>query len=721
MRSMLPATETRTLLVEIGTEDLPPRLMRESRGFHALLLGLLQKEQFADPSPPPAEAPSWLYTPRRLAVKIGGVTTRQPEKTERRVGPPATRVDPKDPAVSGFAKSCGVEAGQLEIHDGRLCCDVKTGGRALQDILPSLLLSSLKRLNIERRMRWEVPEEGGEYAFARPVRWLCALHGEEVIDFKLFGVHSGRVTYGHRFHCPTPLQLKRAEDYEKELANAGRVIVDADARREKILSRLSAAAPGCLASDDSPLSDEATATTEWPQVLNAAFDEKFLTLPPEVITEALETGLRAFVQKAPDSGEPLPQISIVTDTESNAPELVRRGYERVARARLEDARFFFERGKKTTLESRRELLERTLFQEKLGTLADKSGRLTQLAEWIAPHCGASPRHVRRAAELCKCDLGSDIVDEYPRLQGIIGGYYAVADGESDEVAMAIREHYRPHRLDDVPTAPASAALAIADKADTLAGFWRIGVTPSSSRDPYGLGRTVEAMLLLLMKNRIDLSPCDLTARAAALYATRPDEEYPTKIKADLDRYISGKLGRVAALYVRNAVRESTVRATALAESVAGARPEPTQPYDFVCRLKAMAAFVGDPAAESLIRTSKRIANLLKQSDAEDDEPCPDILSEPAERALLAAMSDCQHDFDRQFRNRGYTEAMKTLAGLHEPVDRFFDEILIMADDRALRNSRLALLKKARRMFLRIADFSCLYSTLDDGDRPGESR
>ena len=716
----MPATtETRTLLIEIGTEDLPPGLMREYRGFHALLAGLLQKEQFADPSPLPAEIPSWLYTPRRLAVKIGGVKTRQPEKTARRVGPPMTRADPANPAVSGFAKSCGVEPGRLEIHDGRLCCDVKTGGRALRDILPSLLSASLKQIDGERRMRWGAQEEGGEQAFARPVRWLCALHGEEVIDFTLFGVRAGRTTHGHRFHCPAPLRLRHADEYEKKLADAGYVIVNVNRRREKILAQLGDTTAGCLSPDGGLASDEATATTEWPQVLNAAFDEKFLSLPAEVITEALETGLKTFVQKAPGSGQPLPRISIVADVESNSPEIIRRGYERVARARLEDARFFFEQGKKTTLESRRELLKRTLFQEKLGTLADKSARLAQLAEWLARHCGASPAHVRRAAELCKCDLGSDIVGEYPKLQGIIGGYYATADGESDEVATAIREHYRPHRFDDVPTAPASVALSIADKADTLAGFWRIGAIPSSSKDPYGLGRAVEAMLLLLIKNKIDLNPPDLTARAAALYSAPPDEEYPSKIKADLDRYLFDKLSRVATLYVHNATRESTVRTTTLAESVARAHPEPTRPYDFVCRLKAMVTFVKDPAAESLIQTSKRIGNLLKQSDAEDGEPCPDIMSEPAERTLLAAMADCQQDFDRQFRKRGYADAMKTLAGLREPVNRFFDEILIMTDDRRLRDSRLALLKKARRMFLRVADFSCLYLTPDDGSDDGE--
>lgn len=713
---MLPATETRTLLIEIGTEDLPPGLMREYRGFHALLLDLLQKEQFVDPSPTPPDSPPWLYTPRRLAVKISGVKPCQPERTERRVGPPSTHADPGNPAVAGFARSCGVEPEQLEIHDGRLCCDVKTGGQTLQDILPSLLLSALKRIHIERRMRWGAQ---GEHAFARPVRWLCALHGEEVIDFELYGVRSGRATYGHRFHCPEPLQLQCAEDYEKKLADTGHVIVDVNRRRETILTQLDSVAPGCLMPGDEPRSDEATAITEWPQVLNAAFDEKFLTLPPEVITEALETGLKAFVQKAPDSTGPLPQISVVADVESSAPEAIRRGYERVARARLEDARFFFERGRKTTLESRRKLLERTLFQEKLGTLADKSRRLAQLAEWIARQYGASPEHARRAAELCKCDLGSDIVGEYPQLQGIIGGYYAAADGEDNQVATAIREHYRPHRLDDIPKAPVSVALAIADKTDTLAGFWRIGAKPSSSKDPYGLGRAVEAILLLIMENKIDLNLLELTARATTLYNTPSDDgdpsndEYPLEIKADLDRYIAGRLGRVAALYVRNTTGETAARITALAESVARAQPAPTQSYDFVCRLQAMVTFVKDPAAESLIQTSKRIGNLLKQSGADEDEPRPDLLSEPAERALLAAMTGCQDDFDLQFSKRRYAKAMKTLAGLREPVDRFFDNILIMTDDPALRNSRLALLKKARRMFFRVADFSCIPPTPDD--------
>ena len=703
-------TESRTLLIEIGTEDLPAELMNELAGFQRFFLEVLEKEQFAEDHSTSAEELTPLYTPRRLAVKINDIKTRQPEKTKLRIGPPATRIDPDDPAVRGFAKSCRADVGQLEINNGRLCCNVTTGGQPLQDALPSLLLSALSRIDIKRRMRWGAQAEKREYTFARPIRWLCILHGRQPIEFDLFGVRSGNTTYGHRFHCPSPLRLDNADEYERTLKEKAHVIVNPNEREEKIRAKSGEISKERLAGGSDFRIKEAIATTEWPQVLDIDFDKKFLSLPPEVITQALETGLKAFVKKEPGSNGLSARIGIVSDVESKDPKTIKRGYEKVARARLEDAQFFFERDKKTTLESRRKFLGRTLFQEHLGTLEDKSARLTKLVEWLAPHCDATAEHARRAARLCKCDLGTDVVGEYPTLQGTMGGYYAEADGENTKVATAIKEHYLPHGFHDVPKTPESVALAIADKIDTLAGFWRIGLKPSSSRDPYGLGRAVEALLLLLIENQIDLSLTDLIDEAMVCYDACLNSECPPNIRDDLFEYIFTGMTRIATRYIKAPPREPATapHSGLLSDSVANAVPEPKIPHDFVCRLKAIATFIEDPTAGSLIQANKRIGNILKNHHIDDAEPVVEMMSEPAERALLKELDGCREAFDRKLEARDYANAMKMLAGLRESVDRLFDETLIMAEDSAMRDNRLALLKRARRMFLRIADFSLIH-------------
>ena len=675
----------RALLVEIGTEELPPSVVADGCLPFARELGSrLERENFLARAPEPAH----LCTPRRIAVRIEGVASRQPAEMVERKGPPATEIDGNNPAVKGFAKSCGVETDRLEIRDGRLCCRVESGGRTLGEVLPGLLLALPPYLRCERLMRWGA----GEHAFARPVHWLCVLHGEEVIPCELFGTKSGRVSHGHRHHCSGPLTLEGADDYEEVLREKGRVIVDFAERKSRIESK--------VGTDNAKLADEAAATTEWPQVLTAQFDEAFLSLPCEVITRTLESGLKAFVETDAD-GKPVPRFLVVADVESEQPEVIARGYENVVRARLKDAEFFFEQDKKVSLEERRGMLGRTQFREKLGTLADKAERLEKLAAFVAPLCAASSRHVRRAAQLCKCDLGTDLVGEYPELQGIMGGYYAAA-AEHETVASAIRDHYLPQgRHGRMPETPEGAALALADKADTLAGFWSIGLAPSSSRDPYGLRRLATDVLRIMVRRELDFDVAALTDEAVAGYGGAQSD-----VAAGLRGYMGEQLGSCAFVW---SFPEHEDKTTDLVNAVAVADPrvltDPGCPVDFFRRLDAVASFVRGPDSDSLVSAHKRIRNILRKADVKKTAPDPGIASEQAERDLFAAVNTCRAEFERRLGDRDHSGAMKTLAGLREPVDRFFDDVLVMSENERERDNRLALLGDIRAMFSRIADFS----------------
>ncbi len=680
--------EQRTLLIEIGTEELPPALVPGlAEDFLAQLRMKLKAEQYDT-----RETAAALCTPRRIAAKIAGVATHQPTKTVARKGPPATRIDESDAATQGFAKSCGVAVKQLELRDGRLFCHAETGGHSLAARLAELLPAVLNQLLIPRRMRWGE----GAHSFARPVHWLCVLHGDEVVPCELFGVKAGRVTYGHRHHCPQSLELAHADDYEATLEEQGRVLADFAARSTQIEQRVGPAAPSLL--------HETAATTEWPQTLSAGFAPAFLTLPSEVITQTLEHALKVF-PKRDAKGQVLAKFTIVADIESSDPQTIVRGYENVVRARLEDARFFFEQDKKTSLEARRAMLKRTLFQKKLGTLADKAARLEKLAAFLAPHCEASPAHTQRAAQLCKCDLGTDLVGEYPKLQGVMGGCYAANDGEHDAVAAAIKEHYLPQGRDaDTPATPAGAALALADKTDTLAGFLGVGLTPSGSKDPYGLRRAANGVIRILLEREIDLDVNALIAAAVSAYGDLfQDRDAVHQTVCD---YITEQLHNCLSagmLAGRPAIKPDRV------EAVANAQPSTTRPLDFYRRLEAIDTFTRDPAADSLIAASKRTRNILAKTDAAKIKPSPhaNAMTEDAERDLREAVDAARKTFDQQLGAGDYLGAMKTLAALRAPVDRFFDEVLVMSENKKERDNRLALLNDLRVMFLKIADFSAL--------------
>lgn len=713
-------SEARTLLIEIGVEDLPPALIETGAAFADVLSGLLREENFLRAAEPPPET---CCTPRRIAAKLQNVATHQPKETIERKGPRAERIDKDDPATRGFAKSCGVAIERLKLRDGRLFCLAETGGRTLGEVLPALLPAAASRMPIPRRMRWG----DGEHAFARPVHRLCVLHGDEVIPCELFGIKAGRAIGGHRHHCPEPLELRTADEYETRLKEQGRVIVQFGERAAAVERQVGNAAGAGLSIVSDTMLHETAATTEWPHALNACFDEAFLSLPREVIEQTLEHALKVFVlqdEKARLSS----RFVIVADVESNDPQTIVRGYETIVRARLEDARFFFEQDKKTSLEARRAMLKRTLFQEKLGALADKAKRLETLAASLAPRCGASPERTKRAAQLCKCDLGCDLVGEYPKLQGIMGGYYAEADGEDAAVATAIREHYLPLGRGDVPTSPEGATLALCDKADTLAGFWLAGLTPSGSKDPYGLHRAATGILRIVIHGGFDLGLEELIAEAVSGYDGLFKRETRDAARADLAGYLRNQLHDpvfVWSLAGHQDKDTDQINAVAAASGEKEAAQKPIRPLDFIRRLGAVAAFTRDAAvADSLIAANKRIRNILKKTGLKKIEeagagPDETTITEDAERGLLEAVNARRDKFERLYAEHDYIGAMQTLAELREPVDRFFDEVLVMAEDERQRANRLALLHHIMRLFLKIADLSELNSgkTLRSGDAP----
>ncbi len=599
-------------------------------------------------------------------------------------------IDENNPAVKGFARSCGIAVGDLEIRDGRLLGEAQTGGKALAEYIPEILPSMLTAITISRRMRWG----DGKHRFARPVHWLCVLHGDEVIPCELFGIKSGHVTYGHRHHCPQPLTLNRADDYEETLKEEGRVIVDFDERREEIETP--------VGPTESALLNEAAATTEWPQVLDADFDPAFLALPSEVIVQTLEHALKVFPRRD-EQGQLLPKFAIVADVESSNPQTIVRGYENVVRARLEDAKFFFEQDQKTSLEKRRAILKRTLFQEKLGTLADKATRLEKLAAFLAPYCGASPEHTQRAAQLCKCDLDTDLVGEYPALQGIMGGYYAAAAGENEKVADAIRDQYARglHGDYDTPHTPEGVALALADRVDTLVGFHLVDLTPSGSKDPFALGSTAMSILYILAKREVDLDLGALLDEALLGYQNDFDELKRQAAHQGLVDYLYSQMNGTNFVPL---VRSLPVRRDVIA-AVGKAIPKTMCPWDFIRRFDALCEFIQIYDADSLIAANKRIRNILAKTDGADAAPDADAMTAGAEINLFSAVEVRRATFDRQFGGGDYLGAMETLARLRVPVDRFFDEVLVMSENEKERDNRLALLNNIRAMFLKIADFS----------------
>jgi glycyl-tRNA synthetase beta chain len=690
---MSNAVGAEDFLFELGTEELPPLALPElERALAESLRSALAAAGIAH-----GELVSYA-APRRLAVLIRSLATRQGEQRIKRRGPPVSAAFDKQGqptrAATAFADSCGVSLETLgRIHEGKgefLYFEATQPGAETASLLPSMVQAALDALPIPKRMRWGASEA----QFVRPVHWVVLRLGAAVLPARILDTDSGGRSRGHRFHAPGWLDIDAPARYADILREQGHVIASFAERRDMIRHQVttSAAAQGGTAVLDESLLDEVTALVEWPVAVVGRFDERFLTLPREVLLSTLQEHQRYFAIEGAD-GALTPFFITISNIDSREPARVREGNERVVRPRLSDAAFFQQQDRRAPLAAWRDDLDKVTFQAKLGSIGDKVRRVQALAAHIAPALGGDAAHAERAALLCKCDLLSAMVGEFPELQGIMGAYYALADGENPEVAAAVREHYQPRGAGDaLPGTLTGAAVALADKLDTLAGIFAIGQKPSGTKDPFALRRAAIGVLRIILESRFDLDLGELVAQAVKLQ--------PVQQAGCAEEVLSYILERLRAHYQEAGVASEIFDAVL----ATGSR----RPLDFDARVNAVAAFRSLPEAESLAAANKRIANILKKSAAETAASVDvSLLQVDAERALHAALEGVSAGVEADLGSRRYNAALTTLAGLRPAIDAFFNDVMVNDPDPALRANRLALVGRVRELFSGVADLSRL--------------
>ncbi|NGX17511.1 glycine--tRNA ligase subunit beta [Wenzhouxiangella sp. XN24] len=691
-------TERADFLVELGTEELPPKALPAlSAAFRDGLVARLAEARLGHGD---VEA---FATPRRLALKVRRLETRQADQAVALRGPPmrVARVDGAwTRAAEKFAASAGVDCDALveqEEAKGSYVYAHKTEtGAAAATLLPGLVESALAALPVPRRMRWGAAEA----EFVRPVHWLVMLLGPDVVACSMYGIEAGRHTRGHRFMAPTPIELAGPDDYPGRLEDEGYVVPCFETRRTRIRDQAETAAAehGERLVLDPALLDEVTALVEWPVPVVGAFEERFLALPEEVLIATLQDHQRYFPLRRAD-GRLAPRFITISNLESASPEVIRHGNERVVRPRLADAAFFWAQDRKAPLAEREALLDNVVFQEKLGSTGARSRRVAALAVQMAERLGEDPAAVRRAARLAKCDLVTAMVGEFPELQGTMGRYYALADGEDPDIAAAIEAQYLPRFAGDrLPATRTGQLLALADKLDTVAGIFAIGQRPTGNRDPFGVRRAALGILRILVECELDLDMPALVAQAAAAQPV-PGGDAGEIVEFLLDRlrgyYVDGGAPVIVGLDVFNAVQAR----------------QPASLVDFHQRLVAVLEFTRLDAATALAAANKRIANILRQAEGGVSGAVDrGLLREPAEQALDSQVRELAAEVTPLVTARRYREALERLATLRPAVDRFFDDVLVMDPDPDLRANRLALLASLQGLFMGIADVSRIGST-----------
>jgi glycyl-tRNA synthetase beta chain len=696
--------KTEDFLVELGTEELPPKALQTLRD--AFAAGI--SRGLADARLEHSEVLAYA-TPRRLAVLVNELAVKQPTQAVESKGPPTKLAydDTGKPtkAAEAFANKCRVDIKQLDTlstDKGEwLFYKGEVAGQQASELLPGIVDAALAALPIPKRMRW------GDSAveFVRPVHWLVMLLGAKVVDATILGLQAGNESRGHRFHAPGAIRLKKPSDYESLLKSKGKVIADFSTRRALVekLAREQAVKLGGEALLDDAVLDEVTALVEWPVPVAGGFDEKFLRLPREVLIYTLQDHQRYFpVEKG---GTLLPAFIAMSNLESKDPAQVQAGNERVVLPRLADAAFFFDQDSKTKLADREGSLANVVYQKGLGSLADKSKRVAELAAQLCGATGADQAQTARAATLARTDLLTDMVGEFPNLQGRMGYYYAINDGEPEAVAVGIEEQYLPRQAGDrLPATPVGRTLSLADRLDTLAGIFSLGKRPSGNKDPFGLRRQALGVVRILIESEIDL---DLEAILSAAVELQPVQPSAGDVAAELYDFI---LDRMRAWYLDGQAPGFAKGdiSTEIFESVRNRRPASL--LDFHQRLKAVQAFMGLESASSLAAANKRIANILRKSDEAADRPVDEgLFDAQEEKQLHAAVVTLLPEHEADLANRNYGAALERLAGLRAPVDGYFDQVMVMTDDEKVRANRLAQLGQLRGLFLDVADISCLQS------------
>ncbi len=690
-------------LVEIGVEELPPKdLSLFERHFRSAFCSGLEQAELAC-----SEVESYA-SPRRLALVARKLAMKQPTRVFEKRGPPLAMARDSDGrwgrAAEAFARSCGCAPEQL--HTLRtpkgewLAFREKRPGRSASSLLPGIVAGALERLPIPRAMRWG----SGEEEFIRPVHWVVMLHGRKVAPATVLGRRAGRVSRGHRFMGERRLKLEAAEDYAGTLRDKGRVIASFDERRETILDlakRQATRLGGQLASNPQ-LEDEITGLVEWPVALCGTFEKRFLELPEAAITATLKEHLRFFPVRGP-SGGLLAGFVLISNIESPQPASIIAGAERVVRARLNDADFFYRRDCSDTLAARAPGLDAVRYQDRLGSLGERAARLAALAGELAPATGADPAAAQRAGLLCKADLLTGIVGEFPRLQGVMGAHYANKDGESAEVCVAIGEHYSPRQAGDaIPASPAGQAVALADRLDSLAGLFSIGRQPRGASDPFGLRRAALAVLRICIEGAVEL---DLPASLdCALSRQPPEAPTPPDSAETLYSFI---MERLKAWYLDGLHPGSADFAVTPEQFAAVRARNPASPLDFHRRLHALHGFLKGPVADDLTTSNKRIGNILRSATPAPGAMDEGLLREAEEQTLHAAFVRMLPQYRQRLNERDYAGALERLASLQGPLGNFFDRVLVMSEDDRLRHNRLALLAGIQDMLLKIADLSLL--------------
>ncbi|MDB5727584.1 MAG: glycine--tRNA ligase subunit beta [Noviherbaspirillum sp.] len=693
-----------TLLVELLTEELPPKaLAKLGDAFAAGIQSGLKSRNFLDDG---AVATSYA-TPRRLAVSISNVRAMSPDKTIREKvlpvsvalnaeGAPAAPLVKKLAALAQSTKVAQITLDQLErAQDGKAESFFYTytaAGSALHAGLQEVLEDVLGKLPIPKVMSYQRPD-GSTVEFVRPAHRLVALHGTEILPVAVLGLAANRVTLGHRFLSQGEITIPDAQSYPTILETQGKVIASVAARKERIRSSLLDAAAGDTVLMPDALLDEVTALVEWPVVYACKFEDAFLAVPQECLILTMQTNQKYFAL-TDASGRLRSRFLIVSNLETSDPQHIIGGNERVVRPRLADAKFFFEQDKKKKLADRLPGLASVVYHNKLGTQAQRTERIRMLAGGIASALGTDVALAERGALLAKADLLTDMVGEFPELQGIMGTYYARHDGEHEEVAQAASEHYQPRFAGDaLPATGTGTAVALADKLETLVGIWGIGLQPTGDKDPFALRRHALGVLRMLIEKRLPLSLSGLLRDAAQLFAGNANFKDPT---AEVGAFMLDRL--------RGLLRE---RGYAQNEIEAVVAQNPDRLDNILERLNAVQAFAALPEAESLAAANKRITNILKKTSVAGAEVRTSLLKESAEENLYSAMTELKPKVDQAFANGDFTTTLKALAHLRTNVDAFFNDVMVMAEDEQLRNNRIALLSRLHEMMNQVADISKL--------------
>ena len=676
--------KTHDFLLELGTEELPPKLLLKlsnslrdnfEQELNKLNLNFNNTKAFA--------------TPRRLAVTISELQSKQQDQVIEKKGP---STQSPEMAINGFAKSCGVSVDELEKKElaGKeyFFYSKEEPGQSIKDLLPSIIEKSIKDIPITRSMKWG----DSDYSFVRPVHWLVVMLDKDVVNANIMGLKSGRESKGLRFQ-DSILKFTHANEYENLMSQKAQILVDFNKRKELIRDQILSVAKTNNAEVviDESLLDEVCALVEYPRAFSGSFDKKFLDIPQEAIISAMKSHQKYF--HLVDSKEKLlPLFISVANIESSNIQAIIDGNERVIHPRLADSEFFWNQDKAIKLEERLVSLDSVMFMKSLGSMGQKAKRIEKLSSNISDLAGFDKEIAQRAGLLSKTDLLSEMVGEFADLQGIMGGYYALNDGESKEVSVAIREHYQPRFAgDSLPSTDAGIAVSLADKMDTLTGIYGIGQGPTGSKDPYALRRTALGMLRILLEAKIELNLKSLIDFSLSLHLKEVDR----KCAGDIYNFMMDRLKA----YYRDANIDTNIYEAVLAVS-------PDSPLDFHYRIDALNEFTQSADSKSLIEANKRIANILKDSDEKLEELNSNMLLEDSEKILYKATESLTKELSG---SKNYKEIMKSLLNLKDSIDSFFDNVMVNAEDDKVKSSRLALIRRVRHLFLSVADISHLSS------------